>query len=59
VRERNPWGIAAGLAALALAAGAPVPASAAVADAPFGQSPAQRVAALAAVPDDFQDTLAF
>jgi glucose/arabinose dehydrogenase len=59
VRERNPWGIGAALAALALAAVTPSTASATVTDAPFGQSPTQRVAALAAVPTGFQDTVAF
>jgi glucose/arabinose dehydrogenase len=59
VRERNPWRFGAGLAALALAAVAPATASATVTDAPFGQSPVQRVAALAALPTGFQDTVAF
>ena len=52
-----PGGATAGLIALVVAA--PPPAAASVADTPFGQSPAQRVAALAAVPAGFQDTLAF
>ena len=38
---------------------AAAPARSAVTDAPFGQSPAQRIASLAAIPGGFQDTLAF
>jgi glucose/arabinose dehydrogenase len=46
------------LAVVTLLLAVAAPARGAVTDAPFGQSPAQRVAALAAVPSGFQDTLA-
>ena len=38
---------------------AAAPARSAVTDAPFGQSPAQRIASLAAIPGGFQDTLSW